>query len=1194
MHGSGTVAETVSTAILAILQDAFMPLTAAALRIQLRTRSLRLAEYEILRALRYLRSEGSVRLELGCWSAATPPTSAFIPGPLPRQFATQDTLRPDRSPPSPPLRPVSSSTWSRSPSHVLYDAPPSRAQTPPTVVSEDGAGPWGMFRRLLAYYADCIRNDEGCEASGFLQDYGERFIFLNHIGMWYPRAGEGWRLSLPSGPPLRSLSRRLTLTGEDGVLVLGYPFQIFTRPDGEGSDGVFVKPIFTYQLAWQLTANGLDMWSEDPWAEVNLDWLTYALKKPEQQRMFLSACGLMDRGQSDESCGDGSRLASAPDLRTLAAGVTTFFGTRIREPLQPDGVSAHALPARPASGIYNRAVLMIGNRTRYAKSLLKELARIASCSDEELEKSALRFLFKRREQTPTEEVSGQDQIGNIPLHESVVIDTCPLNGDQREAVASLLTAPITVVTGPPGTGKSQVVAAAMANARLQDMSVLFASRNHKALDAVVARLVVEEQPLIVRANSKEDTFLKFGFERALTQLLSHEYSPDAEGKWEAIRSELTALLQRRGELAAQVRHVQDLRDRLGSLEQYMTTLSAAWSPEAHRALTHAPALFPVQACTALERTLGGLRQADETPRLSVRLVWWCKGLSQRARLQALQRALQSNFPHWPCEPTRRGFDRLRTLACSLPALLQAAEFCALRRQAQPLEDELRHLPALENLIPQIADLSTRLAARASQALTLHLDRWTGLPREANREELASLRSALRGLDQPIAAQTDREAVQEALEKSLPLLVQHFPLWAVTNLAVGPRFPLVPGLFDVAILDEASQCDIPSAIPILFRAKRLGVVGDPHQLSHVTRLSRTRDALLRKRHGLVQLAEQRFAYPDTSLYDLFAQTNNVTPLFLKETYRSTDSIADYSNQLFYGGRLRVVTMAQRLNIPKGMQAGIHWTDVVSSIKRGGPSGCYAPDEVDAVIQVVRDMLVTNQFEGTLGIVTPFRQQANRLADRISQDIPVDVRRATHLIIDTAHGFQGDERDVMVMSLCAGPDMPPGSRGFLRETANLMNVAVSRARGVLHVVGNRVWAAQSGMPHLERLATPAPPPAQQDRAVQSPWHPHESPWEKTLCEALKARSVIPELQYPTLGRRLDLALVRGGDGALKIDIEVDGDQFHRNPDGSRRRDDVWRDIQLQGAGWTVMRFWVYQLREDLDGCVTKILKVWGHHD
>lgn len=418
-------------------------------------------------------------------------------------------------------------------------------------------------------------------------------------------------------------------------------------------------------------------------------------------------------------------------------------------------------------------------------------------------------------------------------------------------------------------------------------------------------------------------------------------------------------------------------------------------------------------------------------------------------------------------------------------------------------------------------------------------------------------------------------------------------WAVTNLSVGSRLPLSPGIFDLAIIDEASQSDIPSAIPILFRAKKAAVVGDPNQLTHISRLSTAKDSLLRKRVDLIKLDDMKFSYKDISLYNLFAQSKHIIPIFLSDTYRSVDSIAAYSNNTFYKGRLRVATNTSRLNIPAGCSAGIHWTNIVAEVKSAGGSGCYCTDEIDSVFALVKTILKANNYRGTLGVITPFRQQANRLNDALfGGDIPYELLNSAQMHIDTSHGFQGDERDVIIFSLCSGPSMPSGSLTFLRETGNLFNVAVSRARAVLHVVGNRDWAELCGIKHVQNLARPN---KHQPRYVQkSPWHPHESPWEQILFNALEGKGLKPVPQFEVAGRRLDLAVIRNDSNPIKIDIEVDGDRYHRNPDGSRKQDDVWRDIQLQGIGWKVIRFWVYQLREDINRCVVKIKNIWSAHD
>lgn len=165
------------------------------------------------------------------------------------------------------------------------------------------------------------------------------------------------------------------------------------------------------------------------------------------------------------------------------------------------------------------------------------------------------------------------------------------------------------------------------------------------------------------------------------------------------------------------------------------------------------------------------------------------------------------------------------------------------------------------------------------------------------------------------------------------------------------------------------------------------------------------------------------------------------------------------------------------------------------------------------------------------------------------------------------------------------MPQGATIFLRENPNLFNVAVSRARAVLHVVGNRDWALGCGVSFIEKLARRTLPAS---AAASTARDPYQSPWEKVLPLALQdaGLKVIP--QYPIAGRFLDLGILH----PVKIDVEVDGESVHRTAGGGRKDDEHWRDLQLQSLGWKVCRFWVYELREDLPRCVQRVVSVLKH--
>ena len=101
--------------------------------------------------------------------------------------------------------------------------------------------------------------------------------------------------------------------------------------------------------------------------------------------------------------------------------------------------------------------------------------------------------------------------------------------------------------------------------------------------------------------------------------------------------------------------------------------------------------------------------------------------------------------------------------------------------------------------------------------------------------------------------------------------------------------------------------------------------------------------------------------------------------------------------------------------------------------------------------------------------------------------------------------------------------------------------------------------------------------EDDAIDS----FDSPWEKVLFDALSEAGITSIPQYRFDQYRLDLAIPDA-----MIDIEVDGEYWHRNLDGSRVLSDLKRDTHLFSRGWNIKRFWVYELQGDLDRCVYEI--------
>ncbi|MBF0259969.1 MAG: DUF2075 domain-containing protein [Desulfamplus sp.] len=1075
---------------------------------QLKKKSITYCEYEVIQLLCALQKDGDLEFYKGRWKLKKSDYYNYI-------------ISPDRvnipsyaHPVSTVFQGTDSSDWSPTTSKFL-SAPHSQTNheieinqdtpTPTTVYLNNGEPSWEIFRRLANYYADCIKNDGASEVSSYFSQLNQDFICLSNIGQWYPKGGIPWKISIPLSSDISQFLRNTALRGESSSLFLGYPIQIFIIAKPGEPDITFIKPVFTYQVSWEIHPLFLSVESEYPIPEINFDWLKFALKNIEQQKMFLGTCGVLNKDLMPETgMMDSSYYKKDTDLETIARGIETFFPELLRESIKPDAIRSH-FPVKLESGIYNKAVLMVGKKTKYTENLIRELKTISMMPDEELEKSALKYIFKVEPNNATlnsvkTNSSSSYQENDSRQHEEIVIDTAPLNHEQRKAVSSIITNNLTVITGTPGTGKSQVVSSGMLNCRLKDQTVLFASRNHKAIDSVEHRLITSDsESLIVRANSKDDPYLKLDFSTMIKRLLLETYDEQMHKQFVSSKLKIEALLKRRGDYAGKALNVQKIKEEIGEVEYNISELQQDMSDTERIELNQKFQQFPYQKISELLHSLKSWENLNNSNKILQNIKAWFLMFKICSQMERINKIMDSNFGYWKFPETSDKKSAVKELCIGIDRWTNAVRSSEIRYTMMILEKEMEQIESeesFESLVIKIKESSDKLMEISDSLLIAHLRKCKGLSPDTSREDLASLQSALKTINQPVIEKSAKAAITNALNSLSPLVLNHFPLWAVTNLSVASRIPLVAGLFDSAVIDEASQCDIPSAIPILFRAKRAAVIGDPNQLTHITSLNPNKETLFRKRNGVGTLALHRFSYSDTSLFDLLSYTNGVNTIFLNDTYRSVHSIAEYSNRYFYDGKLRVATNLELCKIPKGFSAGIHWTDVESEIKSSGSSGCFAPEEINVVESLVSNILLDNNFEGTIGIVSPFRQQANRIQDRLFKKIPPEKREHSKLIIDTSHGFQGDERDVIILSLCAGPNMPQGSKFFLGTTGNLMNVAVSRARAVLHIVGNRNWAENSEYPHIMGLTKTEGKHNRSKEIFKSKWYPHESPWEEIL--------------------------------------------------------------------------------------------------
>lgn len=609
----------------------------------------------------------------------------------------------------------------------------------------------------------------------------------------------------------------------------------------------------------------------------------------------------------------------------------------------------------------------------------------------------------------------------LPSSSELALGLVPaiLSEAQEQTLRSAATQPLSLVIGPPGTGKSFTIASMAMEHIARGQSVLVASRMNHAVDVVGS--IVENQlgvpDLAVRVGRRE--YLR-AFQRHLEGVLDGMTIDvqHAAPELKTLRAEHRRLNKAISVLEKQIRHAE------------------------HKAGRHGHHLAETQG-----------------------------GVFKR---------LYDAWIHWQ---TRRS-EPLWELSDKLETLL-----------GQRIECSRKLLVAIRN-------------HHTAQVL------------RKNRSALAALQATLRarrgGKREELFATLDYNA-----------LFQVFPLW-LTNLSdVHRTLPLQPHLFDLAIIDEASQCDIPACLPIIQRARRVMITGDPKQLRHLSFLATRRQQALLAKYDLDETAFPGFDYRNTSILDLAGLVMNSqdSVAFLDEHFRSLPDIIRFSNREFYFDRLKLMTERPATHTCTDSTPVLSLHTCSGEQDQSGKNSEEARRIVEDIRERVQAEAELAQDQcSSIGVLAFFRSQADCITELITREIPFPALQRHAISIGTPYSFQGEERDRMYISLAIDREAHHARLRFLNRP-DTFNVAITRAR-----LEQRIYSSVTGtdlssqtllaqyLSYISQLSQTRHPDSQP--GTDSP----ANRFVEEVCQALQQNGCITFSGWQIAGTAIDILVIK----------------------------------------------------------------------
>jgi very-short-patch-repair endonuclease len=478
------------------------------------------------------------------------------------------------------------------------------------------------------------------------------------------------------------------------------------------------------------------------------------------------------------------------------------------------------------------------------------------------------------------------------------------------------------------------------------------------------------------------------------------------------------------------------------------------------------------------------------------------------------------------------------------------------------------MPSLERRVQQIESEISRIIAHVAslKAWSFCLSRMN----EGHRRHMEAWQQEIRKVGKGTgkwAPMHRREA-----QKHLNECREAVPAWIMPLHRIWDTVDPSPGMFDVIIVDEASQCGF-EAIPLLYLGRKILIVGDDKQISPA--------AVGAPQSAINQLMEQYlYDFKFKSSFDmvgsLFAHAKlryATHRIALREHFRCMPEIISFSNDLCYSDTPLIPLRqygSERLE-------PIRHVYLDTGYREGSGNRVINRPEARAIVDKILELCHDDRYtEKTMGvIVLQGNAQAGLIESQLLECLGAEEMDRRRLICGNPYSFQGDERDIIFLSMVAAPNERIGAmtKGIFEK---IFNVAASRAKDqmwLFHSVTQNDLSDACLRKHLLKHFEETQikeiagivvddlrrKSEQANRSIEKPPRPFDSWFEVDVALEIASRGyrVIPQLEIA--GKFIDI-VIEGGQSRLAI--ECYGDYWHGV---DQYEQDMARQRKLERCGW-----------------------------